>query len=128
MTNSRDIIFAYPRPWLNRYGTVAILLMLLLVMNPELRVFLLVTNFIGADLMIFFIAIQLRHLLPSIPLILHQIRTFLCVVSFATIRVMIRMIALLLAPSRITFGLTTLLFVLSPNMWCPSPDQGCRGR
>jgi hypothetical protein len=25
------------RPWINRYGTVAVLVMLLLVMNPELR-------------------------------------------------------------------------------------------
>ena len=49
-----------PRPWINKYGTVAVLVMLLLVMNPELRAFLLLTNFIGLDLMIFFIAIQLR--------------------------------------------------------------------
>jgi hypothetical protein len=56
-----------PRPWINKYGTVAVLLMLLFVMNPELRVFLLLTNFIGPDLMIFFIAIQLRYLLPAVP-------------------------------------------------------------
>jgi hypothetical protein len=53
--------------WTNRYGTVAVLLMLLLVMNPELRAFLLLANFIGLDLMIFFIVIQLRYLLPAIP-------------------------------------------------------------
>jgi hypothetical protein len=113
------------RPWINKYGTVAVLLMLLLIMNPELRAFLLVTNFIGLDLMIFFIAIQLRFLLPALPSTQHPMRTFLCVASYTTLRFATRMIALLLAPAdRATAGLTTLLFVLSKNMWCPTlkPD------
>jgi hypothetical protein len=115
-----------PRPWINRYGTIAVLLMLLFVMNPELRAFLLLTNFIGLDLMIFFIAIQLRYLLPAaVPSIQHPMRTFLCVASYTTLRFATRVIALLLAPAdRATAGLTTLLFVLSKNMWCPTlkPD------
>jgi hypothetical protein len=99
--------------------------MLLLVMNPELRVFLFVTNFIGLDLMIFFIAMQLRDLLPAVASFPHQIRTFLCVAGYTTLRVTTRMIALLLAPaSNATAGLTTLLFVLSKNMWCPKLEQG----
>ena len=113
------------RPWINKYGTVVVLLMLLLVMNPELRVFLLLTNFIGLDLMIFFIAIQLRYLLPAVPSIPHPMRTFWCVASYTTLRFATRMIALLLAPAdRATAGLTTWLFVLSKNMWCPTlkPD------
>src|SRR5882762_8125287 len=108
-----------PRPWINKYGTVAVLVMLLLVMNPELRAFLLLTNFIGLDLVIFFIAIQLRYLLPAVPSFQHPMRTFLCVASYTTLRFATRMIALLLAPAdRATAGLTTLLFVLSKNMWC----------
>jgi hypothetical protein len=95
-------------------------------MNPELRAFLLVANFIGLDLMIFLIAIQLRNLLPVLPLSPHQMRTFLCVASYATLRVMIRMIALFLASSRITVGLYTLLFVVPGNMWCPKLDHGFR--
>jgi hypothetical protein len=118
------------RPWINKYGTVAVLLMLLLIMNPELRAFLLLANFIGLDLMIFFIAIQLRNLLPAIHLFPHQMRTVLCVASYTALRVTIRMILLILipilAPSRITVGLNTLLFVLSRNMWCPKLDQGFR--
>jgi hypothetical protein len=113
------------RPWINKYGTVAVLLMLLLIMNPELRAFLLVTNLIGVDLMIFFIAIQLRFLLPVVPSTQHPMRTFLCVASYTILRFATRMIALLLAPAdRATGGLTTLLFVLSKNMWCPTlkPD------
>ena len=112
------------RPWINKYGTVAVLLMLLLTMNPELRAFLLLANFIGVDLMIFLIAIQLRHLLPAIPLFSRQMRNLLCIAGFTTLRVTIRAIALLLTPSRITVGLNTLLLVLSSNMWCPTPDQG----
>jgi hypothetical protein len=108
------------RPWINKYGTAAVLLMLLLVMNPELRAFLLVTNFIGLDLMIFFIVIQLRFLLPALPSTQQPMRTFLCVAGYATLRFATRMIALLLAPAdRATAGLTTLLFVLSKKMWCP---------
>src|SRR5580700_1615728 len=95
------------RPWINKYGTVAVLLMLLLTMNPELRAFLLLANFIGVDLMIFLIAIQLRHLLPAIPLFSRQMRNFLCIAGFTTLRVTIRAIALLLTPSRITVGLNT---------------------
>jgi hypothetical protein len=106
---------------INNYGTVAVLLMLLLVMNPELRAFLLVTNFIGVDLMIFLIAIQLRYALPAIPRCPHQMRSFLCAASLTTIRVTIRMIALLLVPSRISVGLTTLLCVVSRDRWCPKP-------
>ena len=109
------------RPWINKYGTVAVLLMLLLVMNPELRAFLLLANFIGLDLMIFFIAIQLRYLLPAVPSFQHPMRIFLCVASYSILRLATRMIALLLAPAdRATAGLTTLLFVLSKNMWCPT--------
>jgi hypothetical protein len=112
-------------PWIDRYGTVAILLMLLLVMNPELRAFLLVTNFIGLDLMIFFIAMQLRYLLPAVSSFPQQMPTFLCVASYTTLRVTTRMIALLLAPvNNVSAGLTTLLFVLSKNMWCPKLKPG----
>ena len=116
-----------PRPWINKYGTVAVLVMLLLVMNPELRAFLLLTNFIGLDLMIFFIAIQLRYLLPAVPSFQRPMRTFLCVASYTTLRFATRMIALLLAPAdRATAGLTTLLFVLSKNMWCPALKRDFR--
>ena len=77
------------------------------------------------SLLIFFIAIQLRYLLPAVPSFEHQMRTFLCVASYTTLRVTTRMIALLLAPAgRATTGLTTLLFVLSKNMWCPKLKQG----
>jgi hypothetical protein len=108
------------RPWIDKYGSVAILLMLILVMNPELRAFLLLTNFIGPDLMILLIAIQLRYLLPAVLSIRHPMRTFLCVAGYTTLRFATRMIALLLAPAdRATAGLTTLLYVLSNNMWCP---------
>jgi hypothetical protein len=112
------------RPWINRYGTVAVLLLLLLVMNPELRAFLLLANFIGLDLMIFFVVIQLRNLLPAIPSYPCQMRTFVCVASYTALRVTTRTIALLLAPARVSGGLTTLLFVLSKNMWCPEQKQG----
>jgi hypothetical protein len=109
--------------WINRYGSVAILLMLLLVMNPELQAFLLLANFIGLDLMIFFIVIQMRYLLPVIPSNLNPMGTFLCVASYTALRVTTRTIGLLLAPARVTGGLTTLLFVLSKNMWCPRQKQ-----
>jgi hypothetical protein len=111
-------------PWINRYGTVAVLVMLLLVMNPELRAFLLLANFIGLDLMIFFILIRLRYLLPAIPSNLNQTGSFLCVASYTALRVTTRTIGLLLAPARVSGSLTTLLFVLSKNMWCPRQKQG----
>jgi hypothetical protein len=115
------------RPWINKYGSVAVLLMLLLLMNPELRAVLLLANFIGLDLMIFFVAIQLRFLLPAVSSIQHPTRTFLCVASYTALRFATRMIALLLAPAyRATAGLTTLLFVLSKNMWCPTPKPDFR--
>jgi hypothetical protein len=110
-------------PWINRYGTVAVLLMLLVVMNPELRAFLLLANFIGLDLMIFFIVIQLRYLLPAIPRYPHQMGRFLCVASYTALRVTTRTIGLLLAPARVSGALTTLLFVLSKNIWCPKQKQ-----
>jgi hypothetical protein len=110
-------------PWINRYGTVAVLLMLLVVMNPELRAFLLLANFIGLDLMIFFIVIQLRYLLPAIPRCPRQMGRFLCVASYTALRVTTRTIGLLLAPARVSGALTTLLFVLSKNMWCPKQKQ-----
>lgn len=111
------------RPWMNRYATVAVLLLLLLVMNPELRALLLVANFIGLDLMMFFIAIQLRDLLPAIPQYRYQMRTLLCLAGYAALRVTTRTVALLLSPARVSGGLTTLLFVLSKNMWCPRQNQ-----
>jgi hypothetical protein len=110
--------------WINRYGTVAVLVLLLLVMNPELRAFLLLANFIGLDLMIFFILIQLRFLLPAISSCPDQLGRFLCVASYSALRVTTRTIGLLLTPAhRATAGLTTLLFVLSKNMWCPKLKQ-----
>ena len=104
---------------INRYGTVAVLVMLLLVLNPELQAFLLLVNFIGLDLMIFFILIQLRHLLPALPSYRLQLGRFLCVAGYSALRVATRGIGLLLAPVRVSGALTTLLFVLSKNMWCP---------
>lgn len=106
------------RPWINRYGTVAVLLMLLFVMNPELRAFLLLANFIGLDLMIFFFVIQLRYTVPAIPSYQYPMGRYLCVAGYTTLRVTTRTIGLLLAPARVSGALTTLLFVLSKNMWC----------
>jgi hypothetical protein len=102
-------------PWINRYGTIAVLLLLLFVMNPELRAFLLGANFIGLDLMIFFIAVQLRYLLPAIPSYPYQKGNFLCVASYTTLRVTTRTIGLLLAPARVSGGLTTLFWLDSPS-------------
>jgi hypothetical protein len=110
-------------PWIKRYGTVAVLLALFLVMNPEVRAFLLLANFIGLDLMIFFAVIQLRFLLPALPSNLYRKGSFLCVVGYSTLRVTTRTVGLLLAPARVTGDLTTLLFVLSKNMWCPMQKQ-----
>jgi hypothetical protein len=107
------------RPWINRYGTVAILVMLLFLMNPEVRSFLLLANFIGLDLLIFFFVIQLRILLPAITSYPYRTRSLLCVASYTALRVTTRAIGLLLAPARVSGSLTTLLFVLSKNMWCP---------
>lgn len=112
------------RPWINRYGAVAVLLLLVVVMNPELRAFLLVANFIGLDLMIFFIAMQLRFLLSPVPPFPYPMRAFLCVAGYAALRVTTRMTVLLLAPAyRATAGITALLFVLSKNMWCPEQKR-----
>jgi hypothetical protein len=113
------------RRWINRYGAAAILLMLVFVMNPELRAFLLIANFIGLDLMIFIVVLQLRYLLPAVPSFPHQMRTFMCVASYTTLRITTRTISLLLAPAcHELAGLTTLVFVLSKNMWCPTLKQG----
>jgi hypothetical protein len=118
------------RSWINKYGTVAVLLMLLFVLNPELRAFLLVANFMGLDLMIFLFAIQLRYVLSAAPLFSNQMSIFLCLASYATARAMTRAMtrtmALLLAPCRATAGLTTFLFILSKNVWCPTLKQGFR--
>jgi hypothetical protein len=46
-------------------------------MNPELQGSLLLTNFIGLDLMIFFIVIQLRFLLPAIRSYRYPMGSFL---------------------------------------------------
>jgi hypothetical protein len=97
--------------------------MLLVVLNPELRAFLLLANFIGLDLMIFFIAMQLRYSLPAIPSYLNPMRAFLCVAGFGALRITTRTIGLLLAPARVSGGLTTLLFILSKNMWCAERAQ-----
>ena len=110
------------RPWINGYGAVAVLVMLLLVMNPELRAFLLLANFIGLDLMIFFFVIQLRYLLPAIKH-RYQMGGFVCVASYTALRVTTRTIGLLLAPARVSGTLSTSLFVLSKNMWCPKQKQ-----
>jgi hypothetical protein len=111
-------------PWIKRYGTVAVLLALFLVMNPEVRAFLLLANFIGLDLMIFFFVIQLRYLLPVIASTLNQMGGFSCVASYTALRVTTRAIGLLLAPVRVSGGLTTLLFLLSKSMWCARQKQG----
>jgi hypothetical protein len=109
--------------WINKYGTVAVLLLLLFVINPELRAFLLLANFIGLDLMIFFIVIQLRYMLPAIPSYPYPMGRFLCVAGYTALRVTTRAVGLLLAPVRVSGGLTTLLFVLSKNMWCARQKQ-----
>ena len=111
-------------PRINRYGTFAVLVMLLFLMNPEVRAFLLLANFIGLDLLIFFFVIQLRILLPLIRSYRYPMGSFLCVAGFATLRVTTRTVGLLLAPARVSGALSTVLFVLSKNMWCPTlkPD------
>jgi hypothetical protein len=107
------------RPWLNRYGSLAVLLALLFVLNPELRAFLFVTNFIGVDLMIFLIAIQLRVELLAIRTFPYPLRTTLCVAGYASLSLVTRLVGVLLAAARVTTALTGWLFVVSTDLHCP---------
>ena len=114
------------RQWVNKYGTIAVLLMHLFVTNPELRAFLWVANAMGLELMILLLGVQLRCLLPAAPSLINPMRRLLCGAGYGTLRATTRTIALLLPPGRATAGSTTLLFVLSKSMRCPVLELGHR--
>jgi hypothetical protein len=88
------------RPWINKCGSAVVLLLLLVVVNPELQAFLLVANYIGLDLMIFFIVVQLRYFLPVVSSSSFQMGRFVCVAGYTALRVATRTIGLLLTPFR----------------------------
>jgi hypothetical protein len=107
------------RRWTWKTETLAILLLLLIVTNPELRAALLVFNGLGLELVVFLIGLQLRSFMPASGILATQVRTFLCVAVYAILRAATRAMATLAPPGRAMFGLSTFLFVLSTNLWCP---------
>jgi hypothetical protein len=112
------------RRWTWKSTTVAILLALFLVLNPELRALLLVINGLGLELVIFLIGLQLRSLRPTVGILAMQVGTFLCGAVYKAFRGATRALALLAPPGRATFGLSAFLFVLSHNLWCPLLKSG----
>jgi len=63
------------RRWTWKTGTVVILLLLFILMNPELRAFLLVINGMGLELMILLFGLQLRSLMPTSGILAMQVGT-----------------------------------------------------
>jgi hypothetical protein len=102
------------RRWEWNLADLAILCALFIVINPELRVFLFLVDFLGLELIFFLVLIQLRSFLPITALALNSAGKWSCMVSFAACRGILRVFAALL-PGRAS----TLLFILSQSLWCP---------
>jgi len=101
-------------------AAIVVLLALFFIMNPELRAVLLFVDEFGLELMILLLAVQLRVVLPVAAAIKTHVARALCAPAFAVLRGLTRALALLLPPGRaVTFGLSTYLYVLSHNLWCP---------
>jgi hypothetical protein len=112
------------RRWTWKTGTLAILLLLFIVTNPELRAVLLVFNGLGFELVVFLIGLQLRSFIPASGILAAQARIFLCVAVYAVLRAVTRALGILAPPGRATFGLSTFLFALSKSLWCPLIKSG----
>jgi hypothetical protein len=108
------------RRWTWKTASVAILLLLIVVTNPELRAYLLLVNGVGLELMIFLIVLQLRFLIPSSGMLTMRAGTWLCLAVYAACRGATRTLALLALLARsATTGMSAFLLVLSHNLWCP---------
>jgi hypothetical protein len=110
------------RRWEWRLVDLAILSALFLVINPELRALLIVVDALSLELILFLLLIQLRGVLPIIAVALLSASRWCCVSSFCTLRGILRVFGAIL-PGRALCALSTLLFVLSQNLWCPLSRQ-----
>ena len=106
------------RRWEWRLADLAILCALLLVINPELRALLLLVDFLSLELTLFLLLIQLRSFLPIVAVALVSISKWSCVTAFAAFRGILRVFGAILH-SRTLNALSTFLFVVSQNLWCP---------
>ena len=62
--------------WKARSVAIALLLLLVLVCNPELRAFLLILDFLGADLVVLLFGAYINHYWPSIAFYLRPVSVF----------------------------------------------------
>jgi hypothetical protein len=91
---------------------------LFLVLNPELRALLFLVDFLSLELILFLLLIQWRSVAPTVAVALASAGKWSCVISFAAFRGILRLFGAVL-PCRALCALSTLLFVLSQNLWCP---------
>jgi hypothetical protein len=109
------------RHWERRLAAFAILVYLAFVVNPELRVLLMLVNSLGLELVILVLATQLRSLLPAIHGAFASASLWTCAISFFILRSILRFLGALM-PGR-ALSVSTLLYVLSKNLWCPISER-----
>lgn len=108
--------------WKSNLGTAALLVAIVVVVNPELRALLLVADALGLEVVLLLIATQFRVLWSMLRVAADPIVRVFCKSSFLVARAAMRTFPVLL-PFR-PFGalLCPLLLVLSYGLRCPVQD------
>jgi hypothetical protein len=108
------------RRWIEEYGSLAVLLTMFFVVNPELRSFLWTVDVLGIDLMIIAFGLQLRMLLLAMPILAARARLMACTTSYGFLRIGSRLLLIFTPHSRAMYGVSLFLSVCSNSLWCPT--------
>lgn len=115
------------RRWEWTIADLVILSCLIFVLNPELRALLILVDALSLELVLFLLLIQLRTLLPIVAMGLTSVSRWCCASWFFTLRSVLRVFGAIL-PGCALSALSTFLFVLSQNLWCPLSRQARAAR
>jgi hypothetical protein len=108
------------RRWTEQYGSIAVLLAMFFVVNPELRSFLWTVDVLGIDLIIIVFGLQLRMLLLTMPILAARARLMVCTTSYGFLRIGSRLLLIFTPPSRAMYGISLFLNVCSKSLRCPT--------
>ncbi len=110
------------RSWKSYLGTVASVVAIAIVVNPELRALLLVANALGLEALLLLLATQFRTFWPMLRIAAEPALLAFCNLSSLIAQAAIRAFPVLLPFRPFGLLLCPLLLVLSYGLRCPIQD------
>ena len=107
------------RSWKSYLGAGALAVVLLVILNPEIRALLLLADAVGLEALFLMVIAQLRNYWPVMRVVVGPVVTALCRLSSSVGAVSIRALELTVPFRPLSILLGPIFIALPYGVWCP---------